>query len=221
VFLLYQVAEIAQQAIYLKMLGLSQETEEIKKQVIYFAQMIKAVEATHQIKILADKKAGFASGQHSIFGDFGFVLPHQVFKLRVPSLVDISVSGSLLHADSVLGQSYSQQTIKVKRDRNLVLNIRLSPVRRSDSEAGSGSLDRVNRSSAKHLIKFETSVLQYHGHVFKLDEGAMVQHSIKQLKPEPSVSGTDESLEEVLILNLPTVGNYLLRMSCIMKENKT
>jgi len=71
------------------------------------------------------------------------------------------------------------------------------------------------------LIKFETSVLQYHGHVFKLDEGAMVQHSIKQLKPQSSESGVEDPLEEVLILNLPTVGNYLLRMTCIMKENKT
>jgi len=102
--------------------------------------MIRAAESTHEIQILADKKAGFATGQQSVFGDFGFVLPHQVFQLQVPSLVDISVNGSLLNGDTGPVQSHSKQTIKVKRDRNLVLNIRLCPVRKSLSVFESGEL---------------------------------------------------------------------------------
>lgn len=80
--LLYQICELAQQEIYLKLLKFSlteSANDQIKTQKATFQSMIRAIEFIHLVKINQT--------------NFGFDLPYQLFKLMVPAMVDIRVQG--------------------------------------------------------------------------------------------------------------------------------
>jgi hypothetical protein len=86
---------------------------------------------------------------------------------------------------------------KVKREKSIVLNLGLKP-------------SKIAKADETHIV-FQYNILQYHGHVFKLEEGSLVHSQERRIK----LISAGEA-KEVVILSFPTVGNYLLRMNCCL-----
>jgi hypothetical protein len=108
--LLYQVAELVQMVIMMKLkkvAGGEIEAAELKK----FRSTASMIERVHQVNL---------DVENDLDAGFGFTLPQQMFKLQVPAFVNISASSNQLL------QTYYGSSVEVKKDQNLLLRVHLS-----------------------------------------------------------------------------------------------